>query len=54
MVGGAGPPPAATPEPSCRHSQMTNPELTDRITLQGRALVRVIEALGTIVDLVEV
>jgi hypothetical protein len=27
---------------------MTNPELTDRILRQGRALVRAIEALGTI------
>jgi hypothetical protein len=27
---------------------MTNPELTDRILRQGRALVQAIEALGTI------
>ena len=27
---------------------MTDPELTDRIIAQGRALVRAIEALGTI------
>jgi hypothetical protein len=27
---------------------MTDPELTDRILRQGRALVRAIEALGTI------
>jgi hypothetical protein len=27
---------------------MTNPQLTDRIILQDRALVRAIEALGTI------
>ena len=27
---------------------MTDPELIDRIILQGRALVRAIEALGTI------
>ena len=27
---------------------MTNPELTDRIIAQGKALVRAIEALGTI------
>jgi hypothetical protein len=27
---------------------MTNPELTDRIITQGRALVRAIEPLGTI------
>ena len=28
--------------------QMSNPELTDRIIAQGKALVRAIEALGTI------
>ena len=28
--------------------QVTNPELTDRILRQGRALVRAIETLGTI------
>jgi len=39
---------AATPEPCCRYLQVTNPDPTDRIILQGRALVRTIEALGTI------
>jgi hypothetical protein len=40
--------PAATPEPCCRYLQMTDPALTDRMIAQRRALVRAIEALGTI------
>jgi len=48
MVAGAVAHPAATPEPYCRYLQVTIPELADRIILQGRALVRAIEALGTI------
>jgi len=39
---------AATPEPCCRYLQVTNPDPTDRIVAQSRALVRAIEALGTI------
>jgi hypothetical protein len=39
---------AATPEPRCRYLQVTNPDPTDHIITQGRALVRAIEALGTI------
>ena len=48
MVGKGVASPADTPEPCCRYLRMTNPDLTDRIILQGRALVRAIEALGTI------
>ena len=39
---------AATAEPCCRYLQVTNPDPTDRIVAQSRALVRAIEALGTI------
>jgi hypothetical protein len=48
VVGGAVTHPAATPEPCCRYLQVTVPDPTDRILCQGRALVRAIEALGTI------
>ena len=38
----------ATPDPCYRYLQVTIPDLTDRIIAQGKALVRAIEALGTI------
>jgi hypothetical protein len=47
--GRAGPPdPIPTPKPYDRYPQMADPELTDRIMSQGRALVHAIEPLGTI------
>jgi hypothetical protein len=48
MVARAVARPSATPEPCCRYLQVTIPDPTDRIIAQGRALVRAIEALGTI------
>jgi hypothetical protein len=48
MGGGAVAHPSATPEPCCRYLQVTIPDLTNRIITQGKALVRAIEALGTI------
>jgi hypothetical protein len=48
MVGGAVAHSAATPELCCRYLQVTIPDSTDRIIAQARALVRAIEALGTI------
>jgi hypothetical protein len=48
MVGGAVAHPAPTTEPCCRYFQVTIPDPTDNLISQGRALVRAIEALGTI------
>jgi len=40
--------PAATPEPHRRYPQMTDLAFTDHLISQGRALVRAIEAMGTL------
>jgi hypothetical protein len=48
MVGEGGNSLAATLEPCCRYLQVAIPDPADRIITQGRALVRAIEALGTI------
>ena len=48
MVGRAIAHPTPTTEPCCRCLQVTIPDATDRITSQGRALVRAVETLGTI------
>jgi hypothetical protein len=48
MAGGAVTHSAAIPESCCRYLQVTIPDPTNRIIAQGRALVRAIEALGTV------
>jgi hypothetical protein len=48
MVAGAVARRAANSELCNRYPQMADPELTNRVIEQGKALVRAIEALGTI------